>query len=96
MRTTRSSNSSTPIPTRAASAIYFDLHDPASVERGHASGFFAGAFRQDSPAVYSFSARGNLLGGTGSFTGVAGQVFVDGGITPAEGGRYTMTLIVTQ
>jgi hypothetical protein len=26
----------------------------------------------------------------------AGQVFVDGSITAAEGGRYTMTLILTK
>lgn len=83
-------------PTQGSFRIYFDANDPAQPARGHAYGFFAGTFSVADDGSAKFSARGNLLGGTGDFDGIAGQVFVDGSITAAEGGRYTMTLILTK
>lgn len=83
-------------PTQGSFRIYFDANDPAQPGRGHAYGFFAGAFSVADDGSAKFSARGNLLGGSGDFAGVAGQVFVDGSITAADGGRYTMTLIITK
>ena len=83
-------------PTQGSFRIYFDANDPAQPARGHAYGFFAGTFSVADDGSAKFSARGNLLGGNGDFAGVAGKVTVDGTITAAEGGRYTLTLTLTK
>ncbi len=82
--------------TQGTFRIYVEFSDPSQPARGKAYAFYAGSFVVNLNGSASFSAKGNFLGGTGDFAGVQGQIFVDGTITAADGGRYTLTLILTK
>lgn len=82
--------------TQGTFRIYVEFSDPQQESRGKAYAFYAGSFAVNLDGSARFSAKGDFLGGTGDFAGVQGQVFVDGTITAADGGRYTLTLILTK
>lgn len=82
--------------TQGTFRIYVEFSNPSQPARGTAWAFYAGSFAVNLDGSARFSAKGEFLGGTLDFAGVQGQVFVDGTITAAEGGRYTLTLILTK
>ncbi len=82
--------------TQGTFRIYVEFKHPVDESRGKAYAFYAGSFLVNLDGSARFSASGKLLGGTGDFAGIAGKVFVDGSITAADGGRYTLTLILTK
>ncbi len=83
-------------PTQGTFSIYAEFSDPGRESRGKGYAFFAGSFAVNIDGSARFSAKGDLLGGSGDFAGLAGHVFVDGTITAAAGGRYTLKLILTK
>jgi len=88
-------------PTAGTYRIYGEFADPTNPSRGKAFGFIQGKFTvtNDGSGNFveaNFEAKGHFIGGTGDFAGIRGKIVQKGSITPADGGRYTLTLTLNR